>query len=48
MKKKLEKLAMQVVPVVVGVIVAGLAFAYGKDLPLIINARRGYDDKNAQ
>lgn len=31
------------VPVVVGVILAGLVMYYGKDLPVIGDARNGYD-----
>ena len=30
-------------PVVVGVIVAGLAMYYGRDLPIIADARNGFD-----
>jgi hypothetical protein len=46
--KKLEKIVMAAVPAFVGVIAAGLAFAYfGRNTPLLKEARRGFDGANA-
>lgn len=40
---KIPQLAMSTVPVVLGVIFAGLIMYYGRDLPIISDARNGFD-----
>lgn len=41
---KMNAILKPTIPVVLGVILAGLIMYYGRDLPLLGDARKGFDD----